>query len=200
MTNDPPIFDPAESLAIIKSMIETTKHAISDSSHYFLLWGWTTMLGCLTQYVLMAVVKYEHHYYAWFITPVALLFHVVFLIRDSKKQKVKTFVSEANSYLWTAVGFSFLILAIIFSKIGWQYCFPFYILFYGIGTSVSGSLLRFKPLIAGGITCFVLAGLAVYLSYENQILIASVAILISYIVPGLLLRNSFKQKQQVVFA
>ncbi len=193
-------FDASESILLIRSMIESTKNSMGDGSHYFLLWGWATMLACLTQFILMDVLEYRHHYYAWFIIPVALLIHVLFIIRDSKRQRVKTFVSEANGYLWTAIGCSFFILAIIFARIGWQYSFPFYILFYGIGTSVSGALLRFKPLVYGGTVCFLLAAVAVFLPYAHQILLAGFAILISYIIPGHLLRNRFKQKQEAGYA
>jgi hypothetical protein len=193
-------FDPAESIILIRRMIESTKNSMSDGSHYFLLWGWATMLACLTQFFLMDVLNYKHHYNAWLIIPVALLIHVLFIVRDKKHQKVKTFIGDANAYLWTAVGCSFFVLAIIFANIGWQYSFPFYILFYGLGTSVSGALLRFRPLLYGGISCFVLAALASYLPYPHQILLAGFAILISYIIPGHLLRSRFKQRHRMGMA
>lgn len=132
-------FTPQESLQIIRSMIEETKSSISDKSHFFLLWGYAAIVGCILQYILLAV-QYRHHYFAWFVTPVALLFHVVFMIKDKKQQQVKTFIGEANNHVWVALGFSYLVLSIIFSKIGWQYSFPFYILLYGIGTYISSTL------------------------------------------------------------
>lgn len=190
-------FDAQESLQLIRSMIETTKASITDSSHYFLLWGWATMVGCLIQFILMQVVHYSDHYVAWFITPVALLIHFVFLFKDNRERRVKTFIGQANGYLWMAIGFSFMVLAFIFSRIGWQYSFPFYILFYGIGTSVSGALLQFKPMVRGGIACFVFASVAAYLPYHLQILLTAVAILISYIIPGHLLRSQYLKEQKV---
>ena len=186
-------FDPEESLAIIRTMIEATKASIKDSSHYFLLWGWATMIGCIIQYVLLNIVHYKHHYYAWFITLVALVIHFMFIIRDSKTESVKTYISQANSYLWMAIGFSFMVLAFIFSRIGWQYSFPFYILFYGLGTSVSGALLQFKPMVLGGASCFVFAAVAAYIPYDLQILLTAFAILVSYIIPGYLLRLRHRQ-------
>jgi hypothetical protein len=182
-----------ESLALIRSMIETTRHSISDSSHYFLLWGWAVFMGCVLQYVLMTVVNYHHHYYAWFITPVALIFHAFFIARDRKKQRVKTFINDANGYLWTVIGLSFFVMSFIFSKIGWQYCFPFYILIYGIGTFVSGNLIQFKPLVVGGIINLVLAIITVYLPYDVQMLMTALAILLSYIIPGYMLRMHYRK-------
>ncbi len=142
----------------------------------------------------MVIVKYEHHYYAWFVTPVALIIHIILIIRSNKQEKVRSFISEANGYLWTALGFSFLVLSFIFARIGWQYCFPFYILFYGIGTAVSGAMLQFKPLVIGGVVCFNCAAVAAYLPYHIQMLLTAFAILVSYIIPGHLLRLHYQKK------
>ena len=187
-------FSPQESLLLIRSMIETTRHSMSDRSHYYLLWGWATMIGCMVQYFLLVVVNYEHHYFAWFITPVALLIHFIFLYKDSKKEKVRTFINEATGYVWIIIGFSYFVLSFVFSKIGWQYCFPFYILLYGIGTYISGSLISFKPMAYGGAACLLLVAITPFLGYEEQILSAAFAILISYIIPGHLLRNHYRKK------
>lgn len=189
-------FSPKESLKLIQSMIETTKHSIGDKSHFFLLWGWAVMIGCLLQYYLKVILDYPNHFYAWFITPVALVVHFYFVSRDHKTEQVKTFINDANKYLWTAIGFSFLILSLIFIKMGWQYCYPFYILLYGIGTYVSGSLIQFRPLIIGGIVCFPLAAITAYFSFDAQIILLALAILISYIIPGHLLRMQQYRKLQ----
>jgi hypothetical protein len=188
-------FSPADSLMVIRSMIESTRHSIRDSSHYYLLWGWATMVGCILQYLLMVVVEYKHHYYAWFVTPVALVIHLIFVLRDKKHERVKTYISEAYQYLWMAIGLAFLVLAFIFTKIGWQYSFPFYILFYGIGTAVSGALLKFRPMLWGGIVCFLCAAFAAYIPYTLQILLTAFAILVSYIIPGHLLRIHHRRQQ-----
>ncbi len=193
MNGNEPKFDAAESLMLIRSMIETTKYSIRDSSHYFLLWGWAVMIGCIAQFTLLSIFKYPNHYLAWLITPVALVVHFIFIFKDRKQSRTKTFIGDANNYLWVAVGSSFAVLAFIFAKIGWQYCFPFYILIYGIGTSVSGALLQFRPMVIGGATCFILAAVAAYLPYNLQILLTAFAILISYIIPGHLLRNHYNK-------
>ena len=184
---------PQESLQLIRSMIESTKSTISDNSHFFLLWGWTTLVGCLLQYYLMVIAKYAHHYYAWFVTPIAVLLHVIFIYKYKRQERVKTFISEAMSYVWVIVGLSYMALAIVFSKIGWQYCFPFYIMLYGIGTYISGSLLKFIPMKIGGAVCLALVAVAPFLDYSLQMLLSAFAILISYIIPGHLLRNQYER-------
>jgi hypothetical protein len=195
MQNDinEPEFSPQQSLQIIRSMIETTKNTISNQSHYFLLWGWAVMIGCLLQYYLKVIAGYPQYYLAWFITPVVLVIHFVFVYRDAKQMRVKTFIDEANAYLWTAIGLGYFALVFVFIRIGWQYCFPFYIAFYGMGTYVSGSLIRFKPLIIGGSLCFPLVIIAAYANYDTQTLLAALAVFISYIIPGHILRYRYQK-------
>lgn len=196
MSQPDKLLSPQESLQVIRAMIETTKNVYSDHSHYFLLWGWATFIGCGMQYILLAIVHYRYHYYAWFVTPLALFIHLYFLYNYERKAVVKTFINDAVGYVWQIVGFGFLSLSVVFFFIGWQNCFPFYILLYGIGTFVTGSLIRFKPMKYAGVFCLFLVMLTPTLAYSYQILMCAFAILISYIVPGHLLRHRYKKNNR----
>jgi len=187
-------FSPEESLRVITSMIESTKNSISDRSHYFLLWGYAIIIGCALQYYLKVIFHSPNHGAAWFVGVGALIIHIFFTIRDSKRRKVKTFVGSAIIYLWISLGLSFCVFGFIFTHIGWQYCYPFYILTYGIGIFVSGGLIKFTPFIIGGIICFPLAAITTYLDFDTQIIMLAVAVLVSYVIPGHLLRNKYKHQ------
>ncbi|HEX8333232.1 MAG TPA: hypothetical protein VF622_11445 [Segetibacter sp.] len=195
MNDDEKEIKPEDSFRLITSMIETAKQTIGDQSHFYLLWGWAVMIGCLLQYYLKAVADYRHHYYAWFVTPIATVIHFYFLARQERKTVVRTFVADATRYLWLAICMAFVVLSFIFTKIGWQYCFPFYILFYGIGTFVSGSLLKFKPFIVGGICSIIISAITPYVPYDYQILMTGFSILISYIIPGHMLRVHYHRNK-----
>lgn len=101
-------------------------------------------------------------------------------------------MSDSMASLWMGVGISFFILSVIISNLkdGWTFAYPFFILLYGLGTFVSGRILKFRPLIIGGIVNWVLAVACVLVHYDYQLLIAAAAIFISYIVPGHLLSKN----------
>lgn len=187
-------FSPAQSLSIIQSMIDKTKEDLGGNSIYFLLWGWLVFIGCLLQYFLMVIVKYPQHYQAWFIIVIGVVFSIVYSAKGNSKQRVKTYIGESMSALWMGLSIGFTALIFIMTKVGWQYAFPFYILFYGVGTFISGGLLKFKPLQWGGGACFLLSVLATHVSYPNQILMTALAIMISYLIPGYLLKNNYSKK------
>jgi hypothetical protein len=187
-------FSPQDSLRLIQSMIAKTKEGISDRSFYFLMWGWLTVIACLLQYYLLVVIKYERHYLAWLILLIGVIISIIYGIQQKKKERIKTYLNESMAALWMGIGISFMPLSIVLAKIGWQYAFPFYILLYGIGTFCSGGIIKFKPLQWGGIACFGLAIAAAYASYQAQILLTAAAIIVSYLIPGYLLKYKFQKK------
>ena len=187
-------FTPGESLRLITNMIEKTRKGISDSSPYFLIWGWGTFLACISEFILKVYIHSPYYYCVWLILIPCAILSAVIGARTRKIHKVRTYLSDTMKLLWSALGITFFVMIIIFSKIGWQYCYPFFIMLYGLGTFISGKLVKFTPLVAGGIICWVLAIVASYLSYNYQLLATAAALLVSYIIPGHLLRLKFKNQ------
>jgi hypothetical protein len=183
-------FSPQESLQLIRSMINKTKQDISDNGIYFLVWGWLTFISCVGQFVLKHIYEYPGHYNVWWLLLIGVGFSVYWGMREEKKQKVKTYVGESIRHLWTGMGLAYFVLSMILIKIGFDKpVFPFYILLYGLGTFITGSIIQFRPLVAGGLIALCLAIGSVYVEYDYQMLFAAAAILISYIIPAYILRS-----------
>ena len=186
-------FSPQESLKLIQSMLEKTRQDISGSDIYFLMWGWLTFFCCTAQFLLIRVFEYPKHYLVWWLTVVGMVITIILSVKQGRRRKVRTYVEESMGFLWTGIGISFFVLSMILAKIGWDKpVFPFFIIFYGLGTFISGCLLRFRPLIIGGILAWVIAMIAVYLPYDLQILMGGLSIVVSYIIPAYMLRYKIK--------
>ncbi|MBV9987446.1 MAG: hypothetical protein JO301_07195 [Chitinophagaceae bacterium] len=186
-----------ESLQLIQSMINKTKNVVADDSFYFLLWGWLVFSCCLVQFYLKVYLEFPQHYYVWWLMPVGGIVSGIYGARQAKKIHVKSFVDESLDYLWIALGLSFIVLVTvnILSGRAWDTAFTYYIVLYAIGTFITGKLLRFKPLVIGGLSNFVIAIVSIKFRYEYQLLLGALAILTSYIIPGHLLRIRYlKQK------
>ena len=185
---------PDASLLLIENMISKTRQDISQKSPYFLLWGWGTMIACLGQYVLKVFFDYEHHYLVWLITIPEVLITIYLAGRMKKSVGVRTYIADNMNTLWTGVGFSFIVLSLLFVKAGWMNCFPYFMLLYGLGAFVSGRILRFRAFVIGGMISWVLATIAIWLDFDHQMLLAAAAILFGYIIPGHLFRNTREKK------
>lgn len=182
-------FSAEDSLRLIENMICKTRKDISYQSPYFLIWGWASFVASIGQFTLKVVFIYPYHYLVWLITIPCLIITFIYAARDSKRIKVKTYVSENMSMLWTGVGISFFVLSLIFIRLGWFNCYPFYMMLYGLGSFVSGRILQFRPFLIGGIISWILAAIAIWFSFDYQALFAAAAILFSYIIPGHLIRR-----------
>lgn len=189
-------FSPEESLQLIRSMITKTKDAVAVDSFYFLFWGWLVFACCAVEYVLMIYFEYPYHSFVWWSMPVGGIISGTYSARQARIKRSMTYIEEALSYLWIAIGLSFFVLVFVnIVSEAWKTAFTYYILMYAIGTFVSGKLIRFKPLIIGGILNFILAAVSIKFNFADQLLIGALAILISYIIPGHLLRIRYKNKK-----
>lgn len=182
-------FTPQESLQLIQSMIHKTKDSVADGSFYFLLWGWLVLFACIGQFVLKVWMANPNHYLVWWLMPLGGVISAIYSVREAKTTRVRTFVGDMIGSFWIGIGIAFFVLIYMnITEYGWSRAFPLYMLFYGIGTFVSGRILHFKPLVVGGLINFLLAAISVRFPFDYQILLCALAILTSYIIPGHLLR------------
>lgn len=182
-----------ESLAIIQQMINKSKKQLTDRSTYFMMWGIAVFVCAIIQYFLLKNLQ-PHTQMVWLSMPVLAVLQLFLSIRERKKEKVLSHNTAAIGSVWLALGISFFILAFLSSRISFD-MFPFLILFYGIGTFITGRIIQFKPLIFGGIACFILCILITYVEGPEKLLILALSVLVSYIIPGILLKKEFIKQQ-----
>ncbi len=190
-------FSPQESIQLIHSMINKTKKDISDNSIHFLVWGWITFIACVGQFILKHIYNYEKHYMVWWLIVVGIIFSFYYSIKVERKRRMKTYIGDSMKYLWIGMGITYFVLSMILTKIGWaSVVFPFFIMLYGLGTFVSGSIIQFRPLVVGAVIAWALAIGAVYVGYDYQMLFGAAAILVSYIVPAYMLRYKNRNSEK----
>jgi hypothetical protein len=197
-TNPDPDFSPQQSLAVIQSMIETARNRFSENGHLYLLWGWVVFICSIAQFVLMNYVGYEYHYMVWMLTWAAFIYQFIYLARQKKKEKVKTYADRLISYVWISFVVMMFLFAFMFGReLGEDYykmMSPGFLALYGMPTFLSGIVLRFRPLVIGGLCCWGLSIAGAYVPYEFQLLLLSAAMIAAWIVPGYLLRIKYKKE------
>lgn len=186
-----------ESLAIIKSMIHASKQNYSSQAPIYLLWGWLVLAAAILELFLIYIVEFQWHFIVWpIIMGLGTIISMVMGARSEKKSGSRTYVDRAMSFLWS--GWAIFLIIILYSafmlNISWGEAYALIIGFYGMGTFVSGGILSFKPLIYGGAASFVIALICVFLkvtdSFPFMLIALSISVIVSYLVPGYLLRKS----------
>lgn len=183
-----------ESLAIIQSMIDKTKQQLADRSKFFFLWGFAVLVCAIAQYIMLKMLLLNTQK-VWIAMPIIAIIHILIAVKDQKSKPVKTHNDIALQSLWTALGISFFILAFLSFRISIE-MFPLVILFYGIGTFVTGKIIQFKPLIFGGISCFILSIVITYIDGAERLLIVALSVILAYIIPAILLKREFNNQQK----
>lgn len=178
-------------LELIEEMIQTAKGNISEGSIFYLVWGWLVLVAAGLNYCLLMFTEYPNHWIAWpFLMTMGAIITGVIGYRKGKKQVVSTYPERAMKNLWLA--FLITLLSVLFGmgKMGVEFSYPIIMLLYGLGTFVSGGILKFMPLKIGGVVSWICGIIAFYQAFPNQLLLIIVAIIASYIIPGHLLANS----------
>lgn len=184
-----------ESLELISSMINKAKNNFAERGLLYLLWGWVIFVCCIFQFIAIHFFNYANAFYVWFLTWVVVIFQIFYLKKKKRLQRIKTYTDEINSVIW----FVFFICMILMLFITIQYkkyemINSLLLVLYGIPTIVSGFIMKFKPLMTGGVCCWILAFFSPFIPYEYQILFIALAVIAAWIIPGYLLQARYKKE------
>ncbi len=192
-------FNEQESLKLIQEMIENAKSKLETSSFFYLLWGWLVLAGTLIHFGLL-YTHYAYPYLAWPAVMLAGLIGTAIGVRKSKsKAKTRTYLATSMGFLWA--GFSIMLFFILFSammgKLSWGMSNILIIALYGLSTFASGGMINFKPLIYGGIVNWLIAIASLFVAPQFTFISIALSIVVSYLIPGYLLRNKEKSQSHV---
>jgi hypothetical protein len=193
--NEEKLMTEKESMELISSMINKAKSRFHESGFLYLLWGWIVLICCIVQFSAAHFFNVQNAYHIWYITWLVLIYQIFFL---RKKRKLRTFITyteDINRYVWIVFGICEILLVFIlllFKK--YEVINPVVIVLYGMPIFLSGIILKFKPLLLGGISCWVISGISPFVNIEFQLVLTAAAIICGWIIPGYMLRQKFKKE------
>lgn len=190
--------DEQMSLRIISEAIENAKSNLQDNGFFYLLWGWLVLGASLIEYGLLMFSSTPYHWIGWpVLMTIGGIVSGIYGYRLGKRTKVRTYVDMSMIYIW--YGFIISIMILLFAAALTEFSFtlinPIIIVFYSLGTFVSGGILKFKPLVIGAIFSWVIAFVAFIVRDETQLLLMALAIVVSYLIPGYMLK--YRNKNHV---
>lgn len=188
MENNEKMMTGEESLRIITDMINRTKVNIQQGSFHLLFWGWLILVCSLADYFVMNFTGYLHHYYVWFLTIPGGFVSMIYGFVKGRKAKIHTYADRLYMWVWLGFIFSFVTLFIIHSKeLGTvsQYILTL----VGFAVFISGFIIKFKPLIIGGILFWIIAIIVSLVAPSIAPLGMPLAVITGYLIPGYMLKN-----------
>lgn len=188
MENEEKLMTGEESLKIITEMINKTKVNIRQGSFHLLFWGWLILICSLSEYLLWKFTDIASPWYVWFFVIPGVFVSMIYGFVTGRKAKVHTYADML--YLWTWMGFfiAAIVLFILLSR-KMESIAPYILTLAAMPTFISGFILRFKPLIIGGITFWIFALIAHFAGADVAGLAVPVAMLTGYLIPGYMLKR-----------
>lgn len=177
-------FSEKEALNVIEEMVNSSRYRMKNDAKYFLLWGWMVFAAAIIHFVMMNTGVGN----SWLIWPLfmglALVVYVIMIRNSSHPKEASTYVDRVSRYLWFGFSGPLLITILIGVFYSWAAAYPFFMAIYGWSAIVSGGLLKFKPLVWGGIASCITGVVTVFVPGMYILLMLALAILAGFIIPG----------------
>ncbi|MFA5849004.1 MAG: hypothetical protein WC833_03900 [Bacteroidales bacterium] len=178
--------NPQESLKIIEEMIHSAKANFKENSFYFIFWGWVIIIAEVAQLLISSFTDYAHPYYVWFIIFPAMFIAGWYGYSKGRKMPAMSHIVRINIMTWFSFLVSYLIL-VIFSG-NHHYTVPVIFILAGNATFLTGIIIKFKPLVFGGIVLWIGAICMFYLSGIALDIVTVLALVFGYLIPGYMLK------------
>ena len=139
-------------------------------------------------------VDFQSPWHVWpVIMPISGIAAGIVGHRQGKKASVKTYTDRLMSFVWGGMVICMLLLLSQGGRFGWDIIYPTLLVLWGWALFVSGGMARFKPLMIGGALNWIFALIGFFQPFEIQLLIIAASMIVSYLIPGYLLRAKMKK-------
>jgi hypothetical protein len=177
-----------ESLKIITDMLGRTRVNIRQGSFHLLFWGWLIVICSLSEYILYRFTGFEHAYRVWFLTLPGVIVSLAYGFLNGRKARVHTYADMIWMWTWMAFLVSMFILFIIHSKNMGTFS-PYVLMLAGFPTFMSGVIIKFRPLVLGGICFWIFALVVNFAGPSVGPLGVPVSMILGYLIPGYMLKK-----------
>lgn len=180
---------PSESLKLIETMIGQAKQSFQRNSFYFMLWG-VLLIAAMAVNYFMAASGDPLGSYAWGVVGIiGGIASWAYGAREGKRNQVASFMDRVMMWLWMGFLATLLITMFASASSGHGMSVGTIIVLTGLPTFVTGQLLRFRPLIFGGILFWVLGAASFFVDMQGTALLYIAAMFFGYLLPGYLLKR-----------
>ncbi len=185
----------SESMQLITSMINKAKNFYGETGLFYLIWGWVILFCCLTSFVTVYFFKNQNGNLVWLLIYLVLIFQVIYSRRIKRFQRTRTYTRDINGFVWITFFICLMLTIFVCSAFKrYEVINPLLLVLYGMPTFLSGIIIKFKPLIIGGIFCWLMAFISPFINIEYQVLLCAAAVIAAWIIPGHLLRYKYKSE------
>lgn len=217
MEKDEKTLSGQESLDLIARMINKAKDACHDTGISAIMWG---ALIAVCSLVRLSEIHfgYKLPFDIYLLTLVAVIPQIYFSVQEKRKRKVKTYDDAFMDSLWLAFGICIFLMIFItsamfnfwessadeyFKATGkssgfrlYEFNAPLFLLIYGMPTFVTGMSMKFRPMLLGGLLCWVCCIAAVFTTIKIDLLLLALSSVFAWLIPGIIMEKDYRKAKR----
>ncbi|MES2328483.1 MAG: hypothetical protein V4539_02705 [Bacteroidota bacterium] len=209
-----------ESLELITEMIHKVKNTYHESGTGAILWGTAVGIAGLMSFA-QRQWNFSIGFDIWLIVLVAFIPQIYISIREGKNRKVVSYQEAYMDAVWLVFGLSIFMLTFYLNVISGvtdnfmkqddselllrnlttgetRHYIPsvlsgysLLLLLFAMPTLTTGIGQKFKPMIVGGILCYVYFIISCFTQTKYDLLMNGIAGITNWLIPGLILRDRY---------
>ena len=181
-----------ESLELIATMINTAKNSYHDTGIGAIMWG--------AIIAICSLVKLSEIHFGFrlpfdiYLTYIIAIIPQIFItIKEKKERKVKSYDDSYMDYIWLGFGICIFLMIFIVNSIFsvWgpvateyqeltghpsafhfsEFISPLFLVVYGLPTFITGAACKFRPMLWGGLFCWLCSVIAIYTTIKIDLLL-----------------------------
>lgn len=193
MSNDQQL-SKEKSLEIIQQMINQAKSNITDNGLGWLLWGSMIILASVSTFVFIQSES-DHIFLGWNIFGIITIIILTYDIFKPKRKMVRSYIDDLLRLV--DIGFIISLFTIIFSinvAVSPNSGFGFFLMIFAFLMLIKGGAIKSRSLMVGAAVNWA-GAIAIFINkdFKYDMLIMATAVLIGYIIPGILLWLQYKK-------
>lgn len=186
----------SESFDLIVKMIHNVRTNLRAkiNSSILLVWGYVSVfIAIVIFFIKTSPINFTYSSLLWLLVPLICYPVSVYLTRKEKTPE-KTFLDRMISYI--TILFIFVCGTMPFSTLGIEIpIFFIEALLFSLWATIIGLLIKYKPVVWGGIIGIVLSHILLFISNSDfQILAFAAILVVAIIVPGHLFKSAISKK------
>jgi hypothetical protein len=189
--NDNGKLDEAQSLQVIREMIDVSRKKLQNDGILFILWGYALCYSALSRFLISKILFSNAQIRSFKITGTMLSLFVfgytVYYLWNQRK-KVQTFIGISLRWVWFSAVFSMVLINLIqnniLHSINFELQHPIFMVVTAFAVLVTGGILRYKLMIAMGILFGLLAYFCSFFDLHLQLLFEAIAWFLAFCIPG----------------
>lgn len=207
-------FSEKESLELITRMINKAKEVNHSTGLTSIMWGCVIVVCSLVR---LAEIHYGFRmpFDIYLLTVIAVIPTIYFSIKEKRESRVKAYGDNFIDNTWLSFGIAIFLLSyclnMVFAGLRpfheeytrlaghssgftlYEYTASFFLMLYGLPTFITGTSMKFRPMIWGGLICWVCCIVTLYTPVKADLLLTAVSAIFAWFIPGLILEKRYRK-------